>query len=362
MSINSTYTSRDPGFSLKAELKSRGLTQKAFAQELGMHQSHLSEFINGKRPFTKQFAERLEEHLGIPASVWLKSQAKADYTSTVRKLEKQDGHEADRLLVEYDEIYDLKIVFKYTGISELTSAERLDFCRSVLHFDTPSVQKKHVEGYYHKSEKTGLDTRMIATWTILAMFEASRQPIPTRKFKKGKCDELAEKLSRIFNENYNTLNRVAGTLSEFGVRFCVVPKVPHASIDGFSFYTDGVPCIAVTKRFNRIDNLAFAVLHEVGHLKLHLSTNGIGRVNVVDPDLDKLAKEEEQANEYAANALIPEELWNTQPAVQLNPREIQTRFTRWAKRINKNKWIVLGRASHETNIYMFKSDKTREIN
>ena len=30
--------------------------------------------------------------------------------------------------------------------------------------------------------------------------------------------------------------------------------------------------------------------------------------------------------------------------------------------INKNKWIVLGRASHETNIYMFKSDDTRKIN
>lgn len=77
---------------------------------------------------------------------------------------------------------------------------------------------------------------------------------------------------------------------------------------------------------------------------------------------DKLAKEEEQANEFAANALIPEELWNTQPAVQLNPRVIQARFTSWAKSINKNKWIVLGRASHETNIYIFKSDKTREIN
>jgi HTH-type transcriptional regulator / antitoxin HigA len=362
MAVNSTYESRDPGVSLRAELRSRGLTQRAFAQMLGMHPSHLSEFINGKRPFTKQFAEKLEEQLGIPASVWLKSQARADYASAVRGLEKQDAHMEDGLLVEYDEIYDLKVIFKYAGISKKTSAERLDFCRSVLHFGLPSIQKKIIAGYFHKSEKTGLDTRMIATWSVLAMFEASRQPLPSGKFEKEKCDELAEKLSRIFNENYNTLNRVTITLSEYGIKFCVVPKVPHASIDGFSFYNNGVPCIVVTKRFNRIDNLAFAVLHEVGHLKLHLSTNGVGKVNVVNPDLDKLEKDEEQANEYAANALIPEEIWNTQPAVQLNPRVIQARFTRWAKSINKNKWIVLGRASHETNIYMFKSDETREIN
>lgn len=360
MAVNYTYTSRDPGVSLKTELKSRGLTQKAFAQMLGMRPSHLSEFINGKRTFTKQFAEKLEDQLGIPASFWLMSQAKADYTSTIRDLE--NSHESDRLLIEYDNIYDLKVIFKYAGLFKSTSSEKLNFCRTVLHFGSPSTQKKSIEGYFHKSEKTGLDTRMIATWSVLAMFEASRQPLPTGEFRKERCDDLAEELSRIFNDNVNTINRTVCTLSEYGVKFCIVPKVPHASIDGFSFYINGIPCIAITKRFNRIDNLAFAVLHEVGHLKLHLSANEIGRVNVVDPDLEKLAKEEEQANAYAANALIPEEIWNSQPTVQLNPRVIQARLTKWARSINKNKWIVLGRASHETNIYMFKSDKTREIN
>jgi HTH-type transcriptional regulator / antitoxin HigA len=362
MGTKLTYISRAPGASLKAELKSRGITQKSFAERLGVRPSHLSEIIKGKRAITKPFAEKLEEQLEIPASAWLKSQARAEYTSAVCELERRDNSEVDGLLISYDEIYDIKLIFKYVGILKKTSAERLEFCQSVLHFKSPAIQKKTIAGYFHRSEKTGLDRRMIATWSVLAMYEASRRPAPAVAFDKSRCDDLAEKLSGIFNDNCNTLNRISGTLSDYGVKFCVVPKVPHASIDGFSFYSGGVPCIVVTKRFNRIDNLAFAVLHEVGHLKLHLSANDIGRINVVDPDLDKLEKEEEQANEYAANALIPESLWNTQPAVQLNPRVIQAQFTRWAKSIGKNKWIVLGRISHETNIYMFKSDKTREIN
>lgn len=149
--------------------------------------------------------------------------------------------------------------------------------------------------------------------------------------------------------------------SEYGIKFCVVPKVPHASIDGFAFYCNGIPCIVVTKRFDRIDNLAFAVLHELGHLKLHLIQDGIGKVTVVNPDEEYLVKEEKEANEYAANLLLPDKLWETIPPVKLNPRSIQRVFTKWAKEHNKNKWIVLGRISHETNIYMFKSDDTRRI-
>ena len=59
---------------------------------------------------------------------------------------------------------------------------------------------------------------------------------------------------------------------------------------------------------------------------------------------------------------MSEVLWEKRPSVILIPRVIQARFTKSAKATNKNKWIVLGRVSHETNIYMFKSDDTRKIN
>lgn len=351
-----------PGSKLKMELKARKITQRSFADMLGMRPSHLSEVINGKRAVTELLASKFEEYLEVPVSVWLELQAKFEYERKLNSIGEGENAKADKLLLEYNELYDLKTIFKSVGISKKTTQERLDFCLNVLHFESPSVQKRAIQGYFHKSEKTGIDERMIATWSVLAMYEAEQTSAPFGVFKKDRCDELAEKLSDIFNDNHNTLNRVTRTFSEYGVKFCVVPKLPHASIDGFSFYDKGCPCVVVTKRFDRIDNLAFAVLHEVGHLKMHLQPNGIGKITLVDPDLEQLAKDEQLANDYAANILIPEEVWNTQPEIKLNPRVIQARFTKWAKTINKNKWIVLGRASHETNIYMFKSDETRRIN
>lgn len=351
-----------PGFRLKTELKARKITQRVFAGMIGMRPSHLSEVISGKRAVTEQLAIKLESLLDIPVSVWLELQAKLEYHKKIISIDNSEYAEADKLLVEYNELYDLKTIFKYAGITKKTISERLDFCQNTLQFISPVAQKRAIQGYFHRSEKTGLDERMIATWSVLAMYEASLAPTPIGTFCKDGCDELAEKLSDIFNDNHHTINRITRTFSEYGIKFCVVHKLPHASIDGFSFYKNGYPCIVVTQRFNRIDNLAFAVLHEVGHLKLHLTENGVGKISLVDPDSEQLARDEQQANDYAANVLIPERLWEQQPAVILNPKVIQARFTKWAKTINKNKWIVLGRASHETNIYMFKSDETRKIN
>lgn len=361
MSAHHIYK-ESPGSKLKAELRARKITQRSFADMIGMRPSHLSEVISGKRTVTEQLAIKLETLLGVPVSVWLELQAKLEYDKKVNSITDCEEADADKLLVEYNELYDLKTIFKYADITKKTTSERLEFCQNVLHFNSPTSQKRAIQGYFHKSEKTGLDERMIATWSVLAMYEASLAPIPTGKFEKEKCDELSEKLSEIFNDNHHTINRITRAFSEYGVKFCIVKKLPHASIDGFSFYNDGYPCVVVTQRFDRIDNLAFAVLHEVGHLKLHLPENGVGKITLVNPDLEQLAREEQQANDYAANALIPEDLWEKQPRVILTPRVIQARFTKWAKSINKNKWIVLGRASHETNIYMFKSDDTRKIN
>ena len=362
MAKNNHHILQHPGFVLKQELKSHKITQKNLASMMDIQPSHLSEITKGKRSVTPSIAEKLERIFDQPASFWIRLQAKYDFDCIVQKLNDDQDHEAEQNLMEYNELYDMKLLFKKLGKDKESATDRLSFCKESLHFESVATQRKLAQGYFHRSEKTGLDKRMIATWSIIAMYEASQLPAPSERFTKSSCDSLARDLSNIFNDNLNTINRVTRTLSAYGIKFCIVEKVPHASIDGFSFYIDGTPCIVVTKRFNRIDNLAFAILHEVGHLKMHLSENGIGKVNVVDPDEEQLAREELEANEFASNALIPESIWEKQPTVKLNnPRAIQKVFTKFALAYRINKWIVLGRVSHETNFFMFKSDKAREI-
>lgn len=361
MAEGSNKTVVHPGFRIKQEIKGLGLTQKSAAAILDMQASHLSEIVKGKRTVTKAVAAKLETLLPTPAAEWLRIQAEYDYERNTDELAKDEEVEAERQLAEYDTVCDMRLIFKATGQSRTKPSERLAFCKEVLHFGTPAEQARLVQGRFHKSDKTGLDTRMIATWSVLAIYEAEQRPRPTGIFCKEKCNELSERLEAIFSDNHNTFNRVERVLSEYGIKFCIVPKVPHASIDGFTFYSKGVPCIVVTKRFDRIDNLAFAILHELGHLKLHILQDGIGHVTTVNPDAERQEREEQEANDFAAGVLMPDSLWDTLPLMKMYPRDIQSKVTKWAKAHNKNKWIALGRISHETNIYMFTSDDSRRI-
>lgn len=129
-----------PGLRLKTELKARKITQRVFAGMIGMRPSHLSEVISGKRAVTEQLAIKLESLLDIPVSVWLELQAKLEYHKKIISIDNSEYAGADKLLVEYNELYDLKTIFKYAGITKKTISERLDFCQNTLQFISPVAQ------------------------------------------------------------------------------------------------------------------------------------------------------------------------------------------------------------------------------
>lgn len=350
-----------PGSIIKMELKARNIKQKDFAERLSIQASHLSELLKGTRNLNEQLAKSIESLLNIPSAHLMQIQAEYDFQKKTAQIEDYHEHEAEMLLNLYNELYDMRVIYNRLGIGKKSSTQRLEFCTNVLHFEDIVAQRRKVSGYYHRSEKTGLDSRMIATWTVLAQYEAENKPKAVGNFDVSNMDALACDLAVIFNENNNTENRVSRKLSEYGIKFCVVPRIERASIDGYSFILNGQPSIVITKRFNRIDNMAFAVLHEVGHLKLHIKGDG-ERVTLADADEYKSSKEEREANNFASQALLPDSIWEDAPKTVMLPQIIQQAYSAWARKKGLNKWIVLGRISHDTGMYMFTSDKSREIN
>ena len=64
-----------PGGILGEELKARGISQKQFAETIGLQATHLSALIHGSRNFTPAVAAKIESGLeGIPAALWMKLQ------------------------------------------------------------------------------------------------------------------------------------------------------------------------------------------------------------------------------------------------------------------------------------------------
>ena len=58
-----------PGEILKDELEARGLSQRKFAQTIGVSYSVFNEVVNGKRPITTEYALKIEAATGIKCRI-----------------------------------------------------------------------------------------------------------------------------------------------------------------------------------------------------------------------------------------------------------------------------------------------------
>ncbi len=345
-----------PGSILKEELIERGISQKDFAKSIEMQPSHLNEIIKGKRPITKQVADKLEEALGIPSIDWVNLQTRFDYDTQQneeRLIEEKIAYDSFQ---EYNNIFDIKTLISSVGFSSPFYSEIIHFLQTALLIPEPARFSVQTNGFFKKSAKVGKDPRMIMTWILLAKYYAYSNDSELN-YDDSKIDELIPQISSILHANVNTIENLKNKFLEYGILFGVVTKVDGASIDGFSFEYNGHPCIIVTTRYNKIDQLAFSVMHELGHIKNH--DNEDRRINLEEYDHE--SPEEKAANNFAANALIPDSEWKSIPKVQLYPNQIQRLYTTWSKMKGYNKWIALGRISHETGMYKFRLDPSCKI-
>ena len=354
-------SSSSVGEILKKELNTLGITQKEFAEVVGMSASHMSEIIKGRRPITVKQAEKIQSVLGIPAVYWIELQANLSADENNQANSNEEERMAGILLSQYDEFVSVKDLIRKQGLKSTCNKEKVEMLQVAYGLPAPQILSQatnNIGGFFRKSSKQGLDARMITTWIVLAKYEA-RHRMVEGVFNRNDLLRVASELRKVFHENVNTIERVTKVLSSYGIKFCVVEKLEHASIDGFSFFEDGQYAIVVTTRHKRIDNLAFAVLHEVYHTYRHLGGNMQGIISIEDYDNER--REEREANDFAGNTLIPLSLWENAPSVPMNPFIIQREYTKWAQRYGMNKWIVLGRVSHETGMYKFKADDSRLI-
>ena len=345
-----------PGSILKEELLERGISQKVFAGMIEMQPSHLSEIIKGKRSITKQVADKLEEVLGIPSIDWVKLQIRFDYDTKQNEERSIAETAAYQVYQEYNKIFDVKTLAARAGIGSSSYSGIISFFQERFVLPEPARLQSQTNGLFKKSAKVGKDPRMIMTWMLLAKQYAYTHSIEN-EYDESKLPELIPQLCSILHANVNTIQLLEERFAEYGILFGVVPKVDGASIDGYSFDYESHPCIIVTARFDRIDNLAFAVMHELGHIMNH--DNEDCRVDLGDYNHE--SPEEKAANAFAADSLIPDEKWKTVPKVYPSSSAIQKLCNAWANDNGYNKWIVLGRIGHDTGMYKFKNDTSRKI-
>lgn len=353
------FEATHPGILIKDELEVRDdIKQKDLAELLGVKPSFLNEIIKGKRPITADLAILLEKILEIPADYWMKFQSQYEIDCArikEKNINKIKLIELWNIIKEYVPVH----YFKKQGYLTENLEENINKIKAIYAITTidglVNIFATKKFAFYKKSEKLKIDNKNMIAWNSLAEYEARNQFINTFNFDN--IDSLTQSLNDIFFENDNTLFKVKKILNQYGVKFLTIEKLEKNPVDGYSFWSENNPAIAVTLRHSRIDNFAFTIMHEIGHIALHLKNNK--EQKFLDLTNQEVNHYETEANDFAQKKLISEKCWDDiiQNYIPLDDNEIE----KISKKYNIHPAIILGRACYEMNYYALNTSIDKKL-
>ncbi len=327
-----------PGRILSQELESRGWSQGDLAAVMGRPQQVISEIVNAKKQITPQTALELAQAFGTSAEFWTNLE-------TNYQLHRARSRGGDDGIARRRRVYELAPVRELTKRGWIDDVDVLDDLElEVCTFLGIASPDETPKGFARFRQSRLRDPVMAAQVCWLARVESlARQ----QDLAAARCnaDQTVPGLLAL-TEPLEGVQGVSAHLQRCGIRFLIVPHLSKTYIDGAAFRLDGQdPVVAVTLRYDRIDNFWFTLLHEVAHIVL-----GHGDVfadQVHGQDTAALDGAERSANSHARDWLIPPDAF---AAFVAEADFARGSIRRFAAAVRRHPGIIVGRLQNEGHL------------
>jgi HTH-type transcriptional regulator/antitoxin HigA len=200
----------------------------------------------------------------------------------------------------------------------------------------------------------------IATMAWVAhVFDSARAHTRRVKFKPSSLsDDFIRNLTKLSIRDDGP-RRALAAVREIGISVIVESGLPGMSVDGASLHTSAAGAVlALTLRYDRLDNFWFTLMHELGHIALHLSdpSDDVFVDSLEDSESDEQEAEAE-ANAFAKDGLIPRDLWLRSDAYRLGSERSALNL---ADQLGVHPAIVAGRIRYERRNFRIFTDLVGE--
>lgn len=313
----------------------RGMRQADLVPFIGSR-SKVSEILRGKRTLSLSMIRSLHAQLGIPAEILIKDGK--DYPSN------GEGVNWDSFPIK--EIVDRAWVtgFDYKTQAEEIMRELASYACADSYFSDKNYA--YLRQGIRRNKKD--DPHAIDAWMLGVLAHAGDIEIGV-KFNPDILDKsFISKVGYLSVLNDGPL-KAKEFLQNKGIRLVIVPHFEKTYLDGAVLLNKkGEPIIALSLRYDRLDNFWFTLAHELAHLAMGHVHTAEGQCIIDDLDLKSQDEREKEADELAMDSLIPSQLWNNHPV--RNTGKIKDVLD-LASKADVHKAIVAGRIRYERNNY-----------
>lgn len=343
---------RTPGQLIDEILVERGWSKRVLAVILGVGETSLNKLIAGKRPLDAQLALALSEVLDVPADRLLELQKRHDLAQA-RLVARPDPTRAQRAHLFGQLPIPEMIKRGWIDAEDVRDVEAVE-SELTRFFGADSLDE--IEILPHAAKRTNIATEATPTqlaWLYRANAIASEMLVAPYSPLSGR---RAAKLMQPLLSAPTEARKVPRILAENGIRYVLVESLPGARIDGACFWLDETsPVIAMTMRFDRIDNFWFVLRHELEHV---LREHGVSAI-MLDTDVGPgsgsdgdgaVADEERVANDAAADFCVPREALDRFIA-RKDPFFAERDILGFSRTLGVHPGLVAGQLQHHTGKY-----------
>ena len=296
-----------PGEILEQVLQEREMTQKDLSDAIGKSTPVINDIIKQRRSISPEIAYMLEVIFeDIPAIEWLSYQSQYDLAMI------QKDKEVTNRRVKLEEWNLLKGFFNASYLKKklgLNGSPEDNIEKIYQFFRVKSVNELQLKAnatvsYFKQSTTLGVDSVNLMTWMLMVRKLSNDQPALKAQFDHKLVSELIKKLNIIFYKNENTAEKTEKILNKYGIKLIIEKNLEKTPIDGYSFWDGENPTIAISMRYKRLDNFAFAIMHELGHIVKHIKKSNakVDYIDIIKRDIEDAR--EIEANKFAENALF----------------------------------------------------------
>lgn len=310
-----------PAEAIKFRMEQLGLRRRDLIPYFGT-KSRVSEILNGQRQPTVDQIRALKRHLGIPADALI---------GATRHEPSQRPSTASAAAVQ-----------RLRALGVLKPREPVEGLIARAAQIAPAIAMLRKTRTDRTNAKTDLGA--LEAWCAAVLIRAEGELLP--KKRSAKRDRLAARALAKLSVLPDGPAQAMEYLRKLGVVLVILEHLPGTYLDGAAICRgDGAPIIAMTLRHDRIDNFWFTLLHEFAHVCCHL---GDGTRVIVD-DLEVSSSEgiEEEADQFARDALIPPKVWAKCASADIATEDIEGA----ARKAGVDPAIVAGRWRWEHGDY-----------
>ncbi|WP_019593073.1 helix-turn-helix domain-containing protein [Thioalkalivibrio sp. ALM2T] len=327
-----------PGETIADLLEEQGWSQRELGQRLDYSSKHVNQLIKGKVPLTEEAALRLERVLGGTARFWLEREA-----------------QYREALIRQQELETLKAQAGWLKELPLAEMVRLGWIRRFSHkgqqvaeclgfFGVASVDA-WCEGYsagnaaFRASPTFERKGAAVGAWFRQA--ERMAAEIECNSFDRKGFELALEHVRELTSETSpeTFIPPLVEVCRKVGVAVVFVEAPKGCPVSGATrWVAPNKALIALSLRHRSNDHLWFSFFHEAAHLVLHGK-----RVAFVDTEGGLDGKEEQEANAFAEDHLIPPEAWQRLSRSGLSPDAV----AEFARNVGVAPGIVVGRLQKE---------------